>query len=99
MGKVKMDDLHRLLDLVDEVSGKTEFLISLCFTSFLGKEKYLGVSLAIFEEGLKENEAFDLRKVYGEDFYVGETSLAETEPYVKCRDYLINLIKADDING
>ena len=98
MGKVKISDLHRLLDLVDEASGKTELHISLCFTSFLRKEKYLGVSLAVYEEGFKKDGEFDMRKIYGEDFYVGETLLAKSEPYVKCRDYLINLIKEADNN-
>lgn len=99
MGMVKIADLHKLLDLVDEVTEKTELQISLQFSTFGNKEKYMMVSLCthkVHPEG--SNFKYNLETIFYEIFYVGDTPLAKDELYVKCRDYLKSLIQEADKN-
>lgn len=100
MGMVKIADLHKLLDLVDEVTEKTELLISLQFSTYGNKEKYMTVNLCAYEVHPAGSDLADhLETVFYEIFYVGDTPLAEDEPYVKCRDYLKSLIAEGDRNA
>lgn len=99
MGKVKMADLHKLLDLVDETTNKTELHVSLGFSKLGRKNHFLAVSFAVYEMvSTPGTEDFELIKCFGEDFYVGNTNLADDEPYVKCRKYLEGIIKGADSN-
>lgn len=102
MRVVKIQDLHKLLDLVDEVSEKTELQISLGFTTFPRKDKCMAVCCSAYEdEGECQYVCHDgteikepkLKRVFNEYFYVNDEVLADPAPYIRCRDYLENLIK------
>lgn len=99
MGMVKIADLHKLLDLVDEVTEKTELLISLQFSTYGNKEKYMTVNLCAYKVHPAGSD-FDehLETTFYEIFYVGDTPLAKVEPYVNCRVYLKSLIQEADKN-
>lgn len=100
--KVKISDLHKLLDLVDETTGKTELHISLDFTKIAGDRDYLQVSFHVFEDTGREHEPSNFTCLFSRCFYVGNKPYnfgdEDVKPYVECVNYLKGIINGVDGN-
>lgn len=94
MGKVKLHDLHTIIDLMDEAISKTKLLLSISIGAFGKENRYMSVDFCACE--MQPDET--LVSVFRAHFYIGERDFNTSASYVKCKNFLLSLIKGEGEN-
>ena len=98
-GKVKMGDLHKLIDLLEAASEKTSNTLSLSIMAY--SNGGFGVSLMDMDIKFDENGEPTSEVKFHKDFNVEYewSSIDNASVYKECRDYLKRIIEEGKDNG
>lgn len=95
MGKIKMQDLHSFLDLMDEASGKTDSWLCLSIDSFGKNSERLSIDFVVFR---KDKITGEQTRLFDSMFDVGKGAFRHEDGYTKAKNYLKKIINGDEAN-